>query len=284
MTGVASDLLRRAAFGDRPDALLPVPPADPWQRWLAAVALGAQGHYAAGAALLSHLTRAGDPVLAAHAAGTLAAHRRQLGGHAAARRLDAAGLARLAASRRTDHAARAVRGEILLGLAADALGLGRVPEAQRLLAAARAAAPDPDWRPAIRLGWVSAEIALGSGCADVAVEHARAAARLADAGPSVRHRVKSGLVLGAALVTRGAGEEAGVLLNGVRDRAREYGLLPLVWPCALLLAELDPAAAATHRRAAAEVLRTVLGRTDPQGRRLAAASPWMPDLRLSSTG
>lgn len=71
----------------------------PERCWLAAVVLGGQGRYAAAAALLTGLLRhatAGDgvvtPAVAAHAAVTLGAHRRQLGGHAAARRWDALGL------------------------------------------------------------------------------------------------------------------------------------------------------------------------------------------------
>ena len=84
---------RAAAFGDAPER---VPPGagDPEERWLVAVALGGQGHYAAAAAELERLA-AGPGVPArvrAHAAVTRAAHLRQLGGHAAARAHDARGL------------------------------------------------------------------------------------------------------------------------------------------------------------------------------------------------
>ncbi|GAA1023112.1 MULTISPECIES: hypothetical protein [Amycolatopsis] len=60
----------------------------PRQRLLAAIVLGARGQYAAAAALLDPLRRGRDPLTASLAASTLASHRRQLGGHLAARKLD----------------------------------------------------------------------------------------------------------------------------------------------------------------------------------------------------
>lgn len=92
--------LEQAAFGDRPDLVITARPAQPRDRWLAAVVLGGQGRYAAAAVLLDELIAGRDPVLAAFAASTLASHRRQLGGHAAARVLDATGLHRLATAGR----------------------------------------------------------------------------------------------------------------------------------------------------------------------------------------
>ncbi|MGH3763409.1 MAG: hypothetical protein ACRDTB_37500, partial [Actinophytocola sp.] len=88
--------LDRAAFGDRPDLIIRPYPVEPRDRWLAAVVLGGQGRYAAATTLLNDLVTHPDPELAALACATLASHRRQLGGHAHARRLDAAGHARVA--------------------------------------------------------------------------------------------------------------------------------------------------------------------------------------------
>ncbi|HEU5475981.1 MAG TPA: hypothetical protein VFV67_35595 [Actinophytocola sp.] len=272
------DALSEAAFGDRPDLAVTAVPADPRSRWLAAVVLGGQGRYAAAATLLDGLRGAADPVLAALAASTLASHRRQLGGHGAARLLDAAALHRLAAAPAAVPAQ--AWSDVLLGLAADALGHGRFTEADRLLSRARALG-DPGWRGAIRLAWVSAEVALGRGRPGAAVPHAETAAGLAGAAGSVRHRIKSALVLGAALATRsdpGDRKRANGLLADARLAATDLGLLPLVWPCALLLAGLEPSAAVVHRRHAADALHTVLRRADPIGRRLAASSPWVPDL------
>jgi hypothetical protein len=277
--------LHAAAFGDRPDLdPRPVPP-DPASRWLAAVTLGGQGHYAAAAALLGELIAGPDRVLAALAGATLAAHRRQLGGHAAARPLDAAALGwvvvaegglqpagRNEGHRQLTEAAH----DALLGLAADALGLGRFDEARRLLARA----PEAGWRGAIRLGWVTAEVELGAGHPEVAVPAAEDASGRATASGAVRHRIKSALVLGVALAARGrAGDRrrAGVLLDDAAREASSLGLLPLVWPCALVLAELEPANAPAHLRRAGDALHTVLRRADPAGRRIARRSPWVPD-------
>jgi hypothetical protein len=260
--------LINAAFGDQPHLSITAIPADPHERWLAAVVLGGQGHYARAATLLSALQTEPDPVIASLAQSTLASHRRQLGGHAAARPLDAAALRR---GRPNPEA----MSDALLGLAADALGVGRQTEARRLIASA--AGLDAGWRAGIRLGWVRAEVELGAGRAELAVPHAERAAERAAASGSTRHRIKSDLVLGAALAANGNRERAVRLLTGTGAEASDLGLLPLLWPCALLLAELEPRAVAAHRRVAGDAVHRVLRRADPQGRGLAARSPWVPD-------
>ncbi|GAA3538530.1 hypothetical protein GCM10022222_22660 [Amycolatopsis ultiminotia] len=83
------------AFGDPPcatGALGAFAGASPRHRLLAAIVLGAQGRYAAATTILDSLRRGRDPLVASLAASTLASHRRQLGGHAAARKLDGAAL------------------------------------------------------------------------------------------------------------------------------------------------------------------------------------------------
>jgi len=262
--------LERAAFGDQPDLPVYGVPANPRDRWLAAVVLGGQGRYARAAALLDGLLGDPDPELAALACATLASHRRQLGGHANARVLDAAGLARLAA--RPDAAQ--ARSDVLLGLAADAVGAGRLTEARRLVARA----PRAGWRSAVRQGWVSAEIELSAGHAGAAVTYAEPAAELARESGSVRHRIKSGLVLGAALAARGDRVAAGKVAGPALEDAHDLGLLSLVWPGALIMAELDPARADRNCRWAGLALRSVLRRADQVGRRLAEGSPWVPRL------
>lgn len=264
-------LLEQAAFGDRPD-LDPGSPTDPRERWLAAVVLGGQGRYAAAAALLGHLITGRDPVLAALAASTLASHRRQLGGHEAARALDAEGLRRLATVR--DPAASS---DVLLGLAADALGVGRLGEARRLVAVAERLTA-VGWRGTLRAAWVSAEIDLSAGRTEDAIGHAERAAELAADSGSTRHRIKSALILGAALGAAGQGERARPIVASARDDATDLGLLSLVWPGALILAEQDLANGDVHCRCAAVALHSVLRRTDPVGRLLAERSPWVPRL------
>ncbi|MEV4317534.1 hypothetical protein [Actinocrispum sp. NPDC049592] len=274
--------LRRAAFGDRPDIHVTAT-GTAKDQWLTAVVLGGQGRYAAASALLTALLTDPDPVLASLAASTLGSHRRQVGGHDAARRLDAAALARLPAAA-TDGDRDGVdllgaRSDALLGLAADALGVGRLTAARRLISAADALG-DVGWRGQVRLRWVRAEVELASGHPDAALPHAEAALRRARAAEAARHVAKSEMVLSATLAACGGvteRERARDLAEGVVDRAIEFGLLPLVWPCSLLLADLDPLGADGHRRRAAGALHCVLRRSDPIARRLAASSPWVPN-------
>lgn len=289
--------LRRAAFGDQPDA-------DVWaaaatgaarERWLAAVVLGGCGHYAAAATVLARLVHHPDRVLASLAASTLASHRRQLGGHAAARVLDARALAIV--SPRGDSGPEGVgpeegidpegvdsagaRTDALLGLAADAIGAGRPEEARRL----HAAVEPQGWRARVRYGWLSAEIALASGHASEAVAPAESAARVARAAGALRHSLKSHLVLGTALVVRGTpdGVDCGVeLLECVLNHTYLLGLRSLSWPTALVLAGQEPFGTVSATDRATGALSWVLRRADPVSRQLAFESPWVPTTLLRS--
>ncbi len=303
-------ILRVAAFGDRPDAAVRVRPGmSAEERWLVAVVLGGQGRYAAAAAELGRLlTDPGVPrAVAAHAAVTRAAHRRQQGGHAAARRDDALGL-RLATAdtgARPDHDgtdAGAARVDALVGLAADAVGLGAVAAAARLLGAAEHALTGrPSWRPAVRVNWVRAELALVTGRAADAVAPAAAALAGAQAAGAARHVLKSRLVLAVA---RGATGTPGIVdeLDAIAAECASLGLVPLQWPCALAAADLldRPGAAeaaagrsapneriartaqrspddrtsgaARRRHAAVQTMSVIEGRTEPLGKRLMGVS------------
>ena len=262
--------------------------AAPCTQWLAAVVLGGQGRYAAAATLLGELITNRDPVLASLAASTLASHRRQVGGHHAARVLDARALGRLAevaeamdtSGDRDGIDLLGARFDALLGLAADALGTGRLTTARRLLDVADGLG-DVRWRGQVRLHWVHAEVELAAGRADVALPHAELALRCARVAGAVRHEAKSEMVLAATLAAAGQSPgRARALAMSVLDRAMELGLLPLAWPSALLLADLDPARAHRHRVRAAEVLHCVLQRCDPVAKQLAIFSPWMPTALL----
>jgi hypothetical protein len=279
----------------------------------------------------------------AHAAVTRAAHLRQLGGHAAARRWDGLGLVLAtrtgqrepaggapAAAREArpgvpgaaagalsdaagppgDAAAReallgppgaagappgdaagaagcgmdraAARTDALVGLAADALGLGSLPLAERLL---RAAGPSvdahPSWRPAVRWHWVRAELALCRDQAAEAARHARLAVDAAVAAGAVRHEVKSRVVL--AVAEAGSGHPLSQVVDTLGDlseRTRRTGLVTLEWPIALLTGDLTaatkPDEAAAHRREAQRLVGAIRLLTDPDGRYVLDRSPWVP--------
>ena len=308
------DRLCAAAFGDAPgtDAFGPAGSADPRTRWLAAVVLGGQGHYAAAATALRALVAHPDPPWASLAASTLASHRRQLGAHAAARRLDALALRRAPPVRGTAARGTAAggttaegtagrtaadpdgvdaagaRADALAGLAADALGLGELRAAHRLVAAAQRATSE-SWRTAVRLGWVRAELALASGDARAALAPARVALRLAEQANAVRHIAKSRLVLAAALSAAGERVSACELLHELTGQCARHGLVPLRWPAELLLAELhdhgdcDLGHREYHRRAACAALRFVLRRADGSLRTAAESSLWVPSEGLRTT-
>jgi hypothetical protein len=295
--------LRAAAFGAHPGAAVRLRSGMPGEeRWLVAVALGGQGRYAAAAAVLRDLLAApGVPrAVAAHAAVTLAAHRRQLGGHAAARHLDSMGL-RLAVAAPTGPLdgggtdALAARVDALVGLAADGIGTGAADATARLLRVAALAVRDhPSWRPAVRLGWVRAELALLRGDAPAAVAPARDALELATGGGSVRHVLKSRIVHAVARAAAGGDpEQALAELDRAAEDAAGAGLLPLVWPARLAAADVierslngvlnandavartaqrsvsgRPGGAPRRRHAATATLSVILHRCDPDGRRL----------------
>ncbi|MGW4483807.1 hypothetical protein ACWEOE_08190 [Amycolatopsis sp. NPDC004368] len=279
------DSLAELAFGD----LLPPPvpvaaprSAAPRQRLLAAVVLGAQGRYAAAATVLADLRRATDPVVASLAATTLASHRRQLGGHVAARALDGRALAvldgRVGTTDPNGLDATGARADALLGLAADNLALGRLTAARRL--AARAAATDDRWRATVRGGWVGAEIELAAGRPREAIAPARRAAETARVHGSRRHIVKSDIVLAVALATAGEVDERTTALDVVTNAANaaeKYELYSLIWVAARVAADLDPGHAEKYRFRSREVLHAVLRRADPCVMRIAEDSPWVPE-------
>lgn len=248
-----SEHTTRAAFGDNPGApVFAAASGTGWPAWEAAVALGGQGHYAAARTTLARLARSADPVLAAAALTALASHRRQLGAHLPAARLDGAALGRLASAGRYPLSAgrssagaagppvRHVVVDVLLGLAADSIGRGDLAAANRLhIEAVRNLGSDDSWRPNVRVAWVEAEIALAQGAPDRALPASKRACDIAHSSDSVRHQTKSLLVHGVTEVVLAL--PTGVdFLRRVIELAGAHGLYPLVWPPATLLARRNP--------------------------------------------
>lgn len=206
--------------------------------WLRAVAAGGQGRYAAAVADLEALTRLQSRGRAASlAASTRGSFLRQLGGHDSARTWDGSAFA--LAGPDVDAAADA-----LIGLAADALGVGRFAASSTLLRCAeQLVGRERADRIPVRLAWVSAELAMARGHG-AAVEHAERAVALAAPTGSARHVVKSQVVLAAALCSVGALEAARVVADAALVDAERLGLIPLSWALASLLADIGSTALA----------------------------------------
>lgn len=170
---------------------------------------------------------------------------RQLGGHREAAGWDGRGLA-LAPSTGDDPLALEARVDAVVGLAADALGVGRLAMSAQLLERAEETmrrAESPPTRLAIRLAWVSAELAMAGGRGADAVIHARRGVEIAEeALPALRrHRVKSSVVLAAALCCAGSMESAREVADGALHDTQTHGLVPLRWALACLLADINSA-------------------------------------------
>src|SRR5712675_114014 len=178
-----SIVLANAAFGDDPQRWPLPPPSTPHEFWLRAVAAGGQGRYGSAMTDLAGLLQRGGPLVSlAHS--TRASFLRQLGWHDRARRWDGLAMA-LAGS---DQQAGA---DALIGLAADALGVGRfAASATALRRAGELLTGSVPPRLPVRLAWVTAELAMARGDGATAVGHAERAVELAAAFCSVRHAVK----------------------------------------------------------------------------------------------
>lgn len=166
-------------------------PDDAGTTWLGSYLAAARGDFAVAERLAERVLRSGrpDPAWAARAAVTLGSVLRQTDRHAPARLVEAAALRR----------ARTVedRAHLLIGLAADAVGLGELAAVDATLRRVPAAR---DWRVRVRLSWVRCERDLLAGRPSVAVRHARAAVVVSEREKAARHVAKSHLFLGAALL------------------------------------------------------------------------------------
>ncbi len=226
-------VLANGAFGDDPGRW-PLPAATtPHELWLRAVVAGGQGRYGCAFADLAGVLRAQQAgPLASVAHSTHASFLRQLGWHTRARTKDGRAWA-LAAG---DIEAGA---DALIGLAADALGVGRFAASARFLERAGEAGNDlvPARLP-VRLAWVSAELSMARGDGVAAIGHAGRAVELAATLGSARHRVKSDVILAAALCSAGSLERSRSVAEGALEATGRLGLIPLRWALACLLADI----------------------------------------------
>ncbi len=214
--------LTAAAFGKQPERW-PLPTArTPRELWLRAVAAGGQGRYGSARSDLATLLRsAPNARLSSLAHSTQASFLRQLGWHELARGWDGRALALAGA----DPEATA---DALIGLAADALGVGRLSAAAPLLRRADpVVAEAPAHRLSVRRAWVAAELAMAAGDGATAVRNAELAVELAavtaDGSVSARHRAKSDMVLAAALCSAGALDRARTVGDAALEAHRPAG-------------------------------------------------------------
>lgn len=229
-----------AAFGADPGRW-PLPSAtDPDLLWLRAVAAGGQGRYASARADIAELIRrTPGGRFASLALSTQASFLRQLGWHHLARGWDG----RAYACAGEDHEAGV---DALIGLSADALGVGRLAASAVYLEQAAdllTNADSPPPRLAIRLAWVRAELAMAGGHGHAAVRYAADGVALAESAlPALRrHRVKSDVVLAAALCSAGDLAGARELADAALADTDTYGLIPLRWALSCLLADIGSA-------------------------------------------
>lgn len=221
-----------AAFGDDPGRW-PLPTAHSDEElWLRAVVAGGQGRYAnayADLASVRRVRRVGRLASLAHS--TQASFLRQLGWHDRARGWDGRALA-LASG---DPEGRV---DALIGLAADALGVGRFAASSATLRRAQGLLDGAPTRLAVRLQWVSAELAMATGDGATAAGHAECAIDVAAALGSTRHSVKSQVVLAAALCSDGRLDRSRAVADAALDTTQRLGLVPLSWALASLLGDI----------------------------------------------
>ena len=225
-------MIANAAFGDDPGRW-PLPTAQSAEElWLRAVVAGGQGRYASGYADLAYLRRVHRVGrLASLANSTQASFLRQLGRHDEARGWDGRALATAGGDAESTA-------DALIGLAADALGVGRFDASSAALGRVRGLLDGGPPRLAVRLAWVSAELAMATGDGGTAMDHAEWAVECADAFGSARHRVKSQVVLAAALCCDGRLDRSRAVADAALDAAQQHGLVPLSWALACLLGEI----------------------------------------------
>ena len=210
------------------------------QRVAVGLAEGGQGRYAAARSRLTELAiREPTGRLGSLALSTHASFLRQLGWHQRARGWDG----RAWACAGGDPEAGV---DALIGLAADALGVGRLALSTALLTRAAGLlvrADAPPRRLAIRLEWVRAELAMACSDGSSAVCFARRGVDLAErALPALRrHRVKSDVVLAAALCCSGDAAGARAVADAALSATERFGLVPLRWAVSCLLADIGSA-------------------------------------------
>lgn len=229
-------------------------------RWLLGVCLAAAGRFGSALAALAALVQVepDDPperrLLGALGEASLGSVHRQLGRHADARLHDERALAASGGSGEAGF-------DALLGLAADAVGLGEVDAARDNLAGAGGlTAGRPEWwRQRVRLGWVEAEVALLLHDPEQAITAAGTAVDLAEHSGAPRHVAKGLLFQGVAQVEAGRPDEAAGTLRRAALLAESLAALPLLWPARAVLGALLDGSDHAQSQASLDSARRAVG-------------------------
>jgi len=209
----ATELAFRGRF-DAALAALPLNRTSERSVWVQAYVASSRGRFDRALELAVPLARSARAREARVAASiTVASALRQTGKHARAEAWDRAALE----GARTD----VEKGHALIGLAADAIGRGRIVACRRRLAAATDL--ERDWRAQVRLDWVRVELALTSGRAAHGLEAAKRAVALSREADALRHVAKSRLFYGVALADAGFTERSHRELSSALRGARACG-------------------------------------------------------------
>ncbi|GGC65090.1 hypothetical protein IEU95_04895 [Hoyosella rhizosphaerae] len=239
-------------------------------RWSEAVETGAQGFYAAAWSQLGELLRELSPINTSYRAqrslalSTAASLHRQLGRYRQSANLDGAAVSLTAADRSALHSSHDVSSDpdairtleawcdAMTGLAADMIGSARFSSALPMLEQVSAVVDQNDlpqlWRQSLRLNWVRAEYFLFAGSPDAALPYARLAVEQALQGPSVRHKIKSSLILSATHAAVGEQNFARSEALECHTAAVAGQFLPLAWVSTQILLGADLPAKRTKWR------------------------------------
>ena len=200
------------------------PLADRFDRLRAYVAC-ASGDFEAALSCASRLEHSTDRRVRAQAAVTAGSALRQLHRYDDAARVERASL-RLGFE----------RSHLLIGLAADAVGIGDARTVSKRIHEAASSLPARERRARIRLAWVRCEHALLTRAPGAAVAFARDALRRSRAGSYRRHEAKSLLFLGASL--REAGDPSWRATTSAAETvAHACGAAPIAGAARSMLSE-----------------------------------------------
>jgi len=263
----------RAAFHGAPEPAVPILQSladeDSEVRWLLGVCQAAAGLFGSALENLAPLLRQQGPFTApGHC--VAASVYRQIGDFIAAEHHD-----QVAATTNVS----AVRCDALIGLTADAVGVGDLPLARARLAAATSAWQPHWWREGIRLAWVHAETELLGEQISEAPAVLQRALLTARVHRAPRHEAKTAAFL--AVMTRirdeaGGRQLARQLLDSAAQQAQSLSLRPLIWVICgvqwqwLWESPADPVAAA-KARAAATAAATAIAADLPDALRMTFA-------------